>query len=638
MLRKTPARNQARARRARTAPFPAPVAGWINNRNLSQAEDGANPPGAEILDNFFPTATGARLRRGCIRYATLEGDGDVKSLFTYILGGNEKLFGSNDTWIYDITSVSSPYNWAIGESGLYRLGVENEYLIGSSSTRGMNVFPSGGNGDWSVVQYGTTGGTWLIGVNGLSDGFIYDGESFYPNVSGGVYSLTYTDGVSDFLSGETVTGGTSGATATIFRVDDTGIPGVGTLILTGKTGNFSGGEVISSASGLAEAVTQTQIAGGTTFPSGSTLTTADLSFVWSYKDRLFYIEGESLNVWFGPIDGYQGELTLFPMNGIFALGGSLLFGASWSLNTSTAGGMSAQCVFITTEGEVAVFQGTSPSDATTWALVGLYQIGRPLGKNATIRAGGDLVISTSIGMVPLSKAVQVDNAALAPVAISYPIERAWNEAVELRGRTGWRSVLWPDAYMALVVPPRAAIEAVAYVVNARTGAWCRFTGWDIRSMTTFQGRLYFGSTGGGVFLGNVSGRDDGAMYSGLCVPLFKDFGAASSIKAARMLMTDTRSNLRFNERITALFDWRMNIPPAPSPSPVMQGNEWDNGVWDLSVWNAPRTAFTTQTRHSGAGMGYNMSVAYQVSSDSIPPVDIEIVSFDVTYEPGDAFS
>src|SRR3546814_14820442 len=93
------------------------------------------------------------------------------------------------------------------------------------------------------------------------------------------------------------------------------------------------------------------------------------------------------------------------MAGIFGLGGSLLFGQRWSLSSGGDGGLSEQNAFVSTEGEVAIFQGLSPEDTQTWGEVGLYRVGRPWGKNAFISGSGDLAIATSVGLVPLSKAI-----------------------------------------------------------------------------------------------------------------------------------------------------------------------------------------------------------------------------------------
>src|SRR3546814_19366396 len=78
---------------------------------------------------------------------------------------------------------------------------------------------------------------------------------------------------------------------------------------------------------------------------------------------------------------------------------------------------------------VAVYQGSDPGEAATWSKVGVYRIGKPLGARAHFRGGGDIAIATSVGLVPLSKAISLDVTSLNVATVSYKIADAWSEAV-----------------------------------------------------------------------------------------------------------------------------------------------------------------------------------------------------------------
>src|SRR6185369_252563 len=256
-----------------------------------------------------------------------------------------------------------------------------------------------------------------------------------------------------------------------------------------------------------------------TSPAITGVTPQTLSNVWSYKNRLFFVEKDTQNAWYLSVDTIGGAASKFPLGGVFTRGGALLFGASWSIDSG--GGLSEQCVFVSTEGEVAVYQGSNPGDAANWSKVGVYRIGKPRGPKAFIRAGGDLVIATDIGFVPLSVAVQRDIAALSPSAISYSIEEAWNDAVRDRSSSNWHCEVWPTKQMVLVVlPTPASTQAQMFVANARTGAWALFTGWQGTCVALFGDRLFFGSTGGRIVECEVTGTDQGAPYTATVVPLF----------------------------------------------------------------------------------------------------------------------
>lgn len=604
----------------------------MSNRALADPKS-IEGPGAAILDNFFPRATGVALRRGKQRYATLENQGiDVTALFTYKGGSVEKMFGSNENTIYDLSNVTFADDALIGtdEGDLLVDDFGNEF--GWSSTAGLDVATGYTGGDWSVVQFATTGGIYLIGVNGADLGFIYDGDTFYPFVAGGVTRLGYDGETVAFVDGEAVTGATSGASATIWRVVASETLGEGALLLTGVTGTFQDDETLNgSLGGTAIANGAPDIAvPGANFGS---LTSADMSYVWAYNERLYFTQNNSLSAWYLDVDSVGGDATEFPLIGVFDLGGSLLFGQRWSLESGGQGGLSDQNIFVSNQGEVAIYQGVNPEDAASWQLVGVYRIGRPLGKHAFVRGGGDLAISTTVGLVPLSKAISLDVTALNVATVSYKIADAWNDAVQTRGPVNWRAGIWPEQKLAVVAPPdlQGASDPVIFVSNTETGAWARYTGWQALCLTVFQGQLYFGSPEGRVFKANAGGLDDGETYGGVVVPLFNDLGGAATAKIGTMARARTRANFGVVDRIDILTDFNLSLPPPPDATPLTASNVWDEGVWGQSTWSATTASFVSQEWRSAGCYGYSLAPCYQITSGSVGPADLEMIEMETLH-------
>lgn len=371
-----------------------------------------------------------------------------------------------------------------------------------------------------------------------------------------------------------------------------------------------------------------------TLPSGSQAEPEDMSYVWSFKRRLFFIRKDTLDAYYLPVNQIGGELVLFPLGSIFQLGGSLLFGASWSLGTGGSGGLSAQCVFVTTEGEVAVYQGSNPDDAQDWSLVGVYRIGRPLGKQAFIRAGGDIIVATTIGLLPLSAAVQLDYAALAGGAVSSPIEEAWKETVQRRGQGDWHCITWPDEAMVMVAPPSTDGQQVL-VANSSTGAWCRFTGFNPRCFTTWRGGLYFGSDGGQVVQFGVTGSDQGATYTGRYMGLFDDLQMPAQRKIAKFARASLQSTVEITPAISVSFDWNTNFPPAPNAEPSQLDSVWDGARWDEARWDSEVLTVSYERWTSVGGSGARVAPVMQLTSGSTIPVDAELIAFELTFSTGD---
>lgn len=628
------ARKPSQPRRARASElkkFGAPVAGWVANRTLADPSS-VEGQGAAVLDNFFPGATSAKLRRGKQLYASMPEDLPVLSLFSFRDGANARLFGSNASKLYDLTNVVLAHSVVLVDEHGDPLVTQTGQEIGWDASGGMTAIDGVAGGDWQTVQFAATGTTYLIGVNGTDTGFIYDGSAFYPYVNGGVSRLHFDAQTAAFTKGATVLGGTSGATAKIWNVVSDGT--TGTLDLYNITGTFQDNESLTDISaGHATADgTIALVVAGPHFLGG--VTSADMAFVWVYKNRLFFAEKGGMNAWYAvDTDAVGGDVDVFPLAGIFQQGGSLLFGSPWSMADSGSGGLSEQCIFCSDLGEVAVFQGTDPGSAEAWAKVGLYRIGTPLGRRAFIRGGGDLAIATTVGLVPLSKAISLDITALNVATVSYKIADAWTDAITLRGQAGWHCALWPEAKMAFISPPDivGSHSPVVFVSNTETGAWARFTGWEVLCMEVFLGRMFFGSSGGEVFLANVGGTDAGATYSGAYAPLFEDLGRPGSLKIGAVGRAIVRANTATNDRLDLLADFSEALPAAPDASAVIAGNVWGAAVWGQAVWGNATPSYINQQWRSLGGAGYSLSPCYQVTSGSITPMDAELVSIEMTF-------
>lgn len=547
-LRRPANRSERKPRTARVARFPAPVGGWIRNQNLSTPgavlPNGAKVNGAFVLENYFPTSTDIRMRRGSETFATV-GNGllDVFSLFSYVNGNNAKLFAATSSGLFDISTGGNVASPAVG-------ALNSPY--------------------WSTIQFATPGGVFLRAVNGVDEPLVFDGATW------------------------------SNAPA-----------------ITGVDAHT-------------------------------------LSYAWVHQRRLFFIKANSLSAYYLPADSIGGAAVELPLGGVFPRGGSLLFGTGWSLETGA--GLSEQCVFVTTEGEAAIFQGTNPSVATSWTKVGVYRIGKPLGARAHIRAGGDLVIATDIGFVPLSQAIQRDYSALSPSAVSYPIEQAWNEAVAARSLQAWSCEVWPTKQMVLVALPTASGEPPQmFAGNARTGAWGLYTGWNGKCLQLFGDRMFFGSSGGRIIEAEVTGSDNGVPYTSVCVPLFDSFKAPASLKTSLLMRAVLKGRLEIIPQLSLQADYNVALPapPAPAvaaatadPSVIVVNDAWGSAIWGVSFWGVAQRVVGGNAQHSGAlltfqrwqpvgGSGQAIAPGIQITSDGIGPTDIELVMVDVTYDMGD---
>ena len=512
--------------------FPAPTRGWIANENLMMS----GPGGARVLENWFPTQTGIRLRGGSSLFATI-GTDPVESLFTYVVGSSYRVFAADEGNIFEITSVADPEVAPTAE------------VTGQTS------------GNYSTEQIVTAGGSYLILVNGADDPLLFDGTDF----------TVYLDEQDEMNPTDPYLDGASG-----------------------------------------------------------------LDAVWKYRSRLFFTNG-TMSAYYLNINSILGTLTELPLSSVFRRGGYIMFGATWSLDSGD--GIDDKCVFVTSEGEVAVYEGGDPSNALTWNLVGRYDIAKPLGKNAYLTIGGDLLLLTYEGIVPVSQVIQKDPAALSLAAITVSIEPEWKREVITRNQFPWNMAKWISRNMGIVALPKTTTaDAYCFVVNLQTGAWAKYTGWDTRCVEIWDDILLFGTSEGTIARGEFGGDDQGSSYVCTYVGLFDHLGMMGTYKQVNRIRGTFLASKAFTPRMTVTMNYTVTLPAAPNPAAVIGGSSlWDSAVWDQSTWDGDSISYIKAVTSRWFSAGRSGIVAAPVcmvtcESDYIP--DAELVGSDVTYEGG----
>ena len=592
-------------RQAQTAVWPAPIAGL----QLAGTYVGAPSNAAEVLDNFIPTNTGARLRGGATLFATVTGA--VQRLMLYRSGAVEQMFAATASTIVDVSSVADP---AVAE------GAD---VIGLSS------------GDWSFSQFATAGGQFLLCVNGADRYHYFDGSEWNPIVSTAIFDLQYDGLTTNFAVGETVTGGTSGATATIQSITrltaTTGILRLGTI----TSGPYQNNEAITSASGAA-------VADGAS-AAGSTVTLTgidgrDVSFIWPHKSRVWMVEDGTLNAWYLPVNAFGGAATKFPLTGVFRLGGALLFGGTWTVDSGT--GIDDMQVFVTTEGEVAIYQGTDPAAASTWALAGLYRISRPINKHSWFRMGSDFYIVTEEGIVSVASIMSNDRAGQQRSAMTAAIEDLWRDTVLRRTASDrFQLVFWPGEDLFIVGVPSTSGQYTSLVSNGTTGAWARILGWNVQAVQVFNDRLYYADATGKVFRADNGGQDNGEGYSAVYVPKFQDFGVPESkfaLHARALWKSDVQARVRLvsysNYNATVIPDLPPTLPDNLTGKWGTVGQKWGSGI----KWGAQTATVAGSDWQAVTGSGYALAPGLVVYCNRTATPVFEILSAHLRFEQGTA--
>jgi len=240
-----------------------------------------------------------------------------------------------------------------------------------------------------------------------------------------------------------------------------------------------------------------------------------------YKFRLYFVEKDSLNVWYLGIDALQGAATKLPLGGYFNKGGKIIATGTWTVD----GGDGVNDLFcvVTSAGQIAVFQGDSPSSASSWSIVGVFDIDEPLGGGRCLsKFGSDLYILTVAGVLSVRNIMQgqVGQSDAFTEKIRYAFS---DHARKFRNSVGWMGLFYPRGNYFFVNAPSTPTSSsgaelpppvmVQFVFSATTKSWSRFTNQYGRHWVVFKDRLY-----GAKAVGTVIRADDAASdFDGITV-------------------------------------------------------------------------------------------------------------------------
>jgi hypothetical protein len=334
--------------------------------------------------------------------------------------------------------------------------------------------------------------------------------------------------------------------------------------------------------------------------TGSGLTAAHLIHVNVYKERLFFIEKNTLDFWYLDTKAISGTAARFTLGSVFRLGGHLMAMATWSRDGGA--GLDDLAVFMTSTGEVAIYQGTDPGSADAWALVGRFRLAPPIGRRCMLPLASDVAVVTIDGVFPLSKALNVDRAA-PHFALTDKIRDAFNAAARTHGsRFGWQPLLYPRGGAGLFNVPVSGTKAHQYVINTTTGAWCRFLGMNGLCWELLGEELYFGGVDGTVYKADSGTGDDGDTVNieANALTAYDYFGAKGQRKACTMIRPVMKSEAAIPVAVAVCADFQdRQATSIPSPLDV-GGTPWG------SPWGSPWSSGSrVRTGWQGAeGYGY----------------------------------
>ncbi len=562
--------------------LPAPMGG-LNTLNAGTAMP---PADCLALTNMVASDLGLRARLGWREWCTNLGGLPVRSLLPFTgshkNGSTNKLFACTAHGIWDVSSSSAS---------------PSEVLVFTAST------DDSGWGNCHVMV--TAGGHFLL---------YCDEENGYH-----VWSESTSAWIKPVLQSTS-----EWIAATGYLVGDYVLNSGNTYICTTAGTSAGSGGPTTTGTGITD--------GGCVWDFAPSLTGVDpanLAYVVAWKSKVWLVEKDTARAWYLATGSIYGTATSFNFGQQFRAGGPLVGLWNWTLDGGF--GIDDYLVGISGGGDIAIYQGTDPSSATTFGLKGTWSVGAlPFGRKIATDFGGDLLILSADGLVPLSKLVSGD-----PDKSQYATEKVSNlvnQNVSLYSTNrGWALRIHPLDHSLMVLIPVAAEQATSQLImSLATKAWSQYADLPIYSAESWGGSLYFGTADGRVCIndGYVDGVTlaDPSSSTPIQWSLLTAFQNLDSPKKKRVDLIRpliTSQSVEPNYQAEARFDFDLTpIAPVAGAS-AGAGNVWDSALWDSAVWQGDYVA--SQRVTSGVGMGSNMALAIRgtaISKTILVGVDV----------------
>jgi hypothetical protein len=309
--------------------------------------------------------------------------------------------------------------------------------------------------------------------------------------------------------------------------------------------------------------------------------------------RLWFTEKDTGNAWYLPVNQIEGTVTRFGAGELFPRGGFLQCVKSWTVDAGA--GSDDHAVFISSEGDVAVYNGIDP-DATdgSFQLAGVYRIGATLGRRCAEKYGSDLLILCEDGVLPLTQILS-QSKLLNPTAISDIIQlKLSTDVSQYSDLFGWSLTVAHRANQLYVNVPTPQGNR-QYVMNSVTQAWCEFLGYNGTAWTIHNQELFFGGPEGIVAHGWTGVLDAfdpvaerGGAIQGFGLGAFAFLGRGAYQKHIKMARASIQAPTEPQLRLSVLVDFKTEdtSPPIPPASLAYNPALWNQAVWDQALWGA----------------------------------------------------
>jgi hypothetical protein len=663
--------QRAKQNTAKTASVPSPIGGWNARDSLANM----SPTDAVQLVNWFPTPTDVTMRKGYTVSSILTTSTGVQTIssitfvdtvatlttasphglitgayvsisgttpaaysgvfkitvtsttaFTYstltVPSGNATVVGSYLNQA--ITPVKTLMNYTLNAS--YKLfGAAGTDIWETKANPSVKVFSGITSDKLQSVNLSNQAGHFLVACNGVDPVMIYDGTAWFyvatTTTAALISAITRTSPSSTAtFTAATAHGLITGNRVTISGASESTFNGTFVITVTGAN-TFT---YTSTGTSTATSVTGIYTTIGITGVNSNTFVNVNL-----FKNRLYFTQKDTLACWYLDVDSISGPASPLYFGGIARNAGYLQAMGTWTLDAGQ--GADDYAVFVTSMGEVIVYNGTDPDNADTWALKGVWQLGQTFSRRCFFKWSGDLLLLTQDGLVPLASALQ--SSRLDPrINLTDKIYFAVSQAASSYfAEFGWQINYFAGENMLILnIPIPTGIEQ--YVMHTITKSWARFTNiqgycWEVSG----DADMHFGGDGiVGIFYSGLS--DDEGNITATAQQAYSYFESPGQLKRFTMVRPILQSTGGVPSVLCGInvdFDTQSQLGAVSFNPSIQKDGIWDTAKWDNNVWSGG--LITTKIWQGVTGIGYTGSVNLNAASRNI---ELHWASTDYVMEAG----
>jgi hypothetical protein len=303
----------------------------------------------------------------------------------------------------------------------------------------------------------------------------------------------------------------------------------------------------------------------------------DVDGIHVHRNRVYLWDTAGSDFYFGATNAIQGAFTKFELSLVSQTGGNLILVNTISFDTGS--GMDDKLAFILDTGEVLIYSGSDPSDASNWSLQGRYTIPAPLSVRSSVQFGGDIQVITRTDVISLLQFILSEGRGQRLSKLTGAIK---GEANLHASKFGWQAIYFSDSdYLIYNVPNIDNSKYVQYLVNANTNAPCKLEGMNGKAWAVWDCDLYF--AGDGVVYKAFDGTDDnGADRESVAQQAFTKVGSSGNkvINSFSMIMT-SEGQVGIGHNLAV--DYSGVASPSATTSQAV-GTQWDTAQWDTFQW------------------------------------------------------